>query len=314
MPSRRVGTIMKAGDNAPAISAIVISYNHRPYIRDCVESVLSQTLTESWEIILADDSSTDGTADYLATLADSNARVRLIPSAGNMGAQANLRRALRSARGEFIALVEGDDYWLSDTKLSQQLAHLRKYADVAAVGHLTQVQTVDDLSPYMGDFDKKSHLCLDSVVLGEFPHFSSLFYRRSRLPTTPQWFDGLRAADWPMCCLLAAHGGIDLLRSVMSVYRVNPDSSWRPLPFVERRLDHLRQLRALDLNSHVITQPVRRRAYERSYKPVFSGLVRTRPLSEAFRLGNSALRIAPSQAARVFPKWAFEQVKYGTRQ
>lgn len=298
----------------PVVSVVIITYNHRPYIEECLASVLSQDLEGDWEVIVADDASTDGTTDILLELAASNPRLAVLTTPTNLGVQKNLRRALSAATAEFVATLEGDDYWTDRSKLRRQSGYLRQHAALAAVGHLTEVVSSSGCSPYRDDFSGSHRLTLEETMAGAFPHLSSLVFRRELLPTTPLWSDGIRGADWLMCCLLAAPHGIGPLPNRMSCYRVNDESTWAPLPFAERRLDHLRQLHALDVNSDLLPADVRRVAYRKVYSLLYSGIARTPGVAEKRRLMWSALRVSPRRAAGALPLWAWSQMSERIRQ
>jgi glycosyltransferase involved in cell wall biosynthesis len=107
---------------APRVSVIVPVYNRATLLPLAVRSVFEQTFAD-WELIIADDGSTDGTANELARWRDSP-RVRVIDlrHSGNPAVARNV--AIRAARGEFLAFLDSDDLWMPD-KLARQLASLR---------------------------------------------------------------------------------------------------------------------------------------------------------------------------------------------
>jgi len=111
------------GDEAPTasdhpiVSVITSVYNVAPYIRDSVLSALQQTYT-SLELIVIDDGSTDGTVDCIRDITDPRLRVLKRPHRGQPAA---MNDGLAEARGDYIALLDGDDVWLPQ-KLERQLA------------------------------------------------------------------------------------------------------------------------------------------------------------------------------------------------
>jgi len=94
---------------APVLSVITPAYNVEPYLGACIESVLSQTLT-NLEIVVVDDGSTDGTADVLAKYAARDPRVRGFRGR-NCGVSHARNVAMRHARGRYFTLLDGDDLW-----------------------------------------------------------------------------------------------------------------------------------------------------------------------------------------------------------
>jgi glycosyltransferase involved in cell wall biosynthesis len=99
------------------------AYNHRAYVAEALESVLAQDYPDL-EVVVADDGSTDGTADVIREFAASDPRVVALLSAANVGISANHNRALDRATGEFVALLASDDVMMPG-KLTAQAAFMR---------------------------------------------------------------------------------------------------------------------------------------------------------------------------------------------
>ena len=100
------------------VSIIMPSYNTGAYIMDSIQSVLSQTYN-NWELIIVDDNSTDNTRSILE-LYRCDDRIRVLYNDKNLGAAISRNRAIRSAKGRWIAFLDSDDLWLPD-KLQKQL-------------------------------------------------------------------------------------------------------------------------------------------------------------------------------------------------
>ena len=115
--------------SGPLVSVVVASYNHAPFVADCLRSALSQGI-DPLEIIVTDDGSTDSTAEQIAALA--NPRIHLHRFAQNRGACVALNDAIRRSRGRYIAVLNSDDLFLPG-KLRRQLQHLQQNPRVGAV-------------------------------------------------------------------------------------------------------------------------------------------------------------------------------------
>ncbi len=98
------------------------TYNHAPYLRQAIESVLAQQTPFGVELVLGDDCSTDGTTEicrgYAARYPD---RVRLVTGEHNLGWRANYRRTFEACRGKYVAYCDGDDWWSDPQKLRRQV-------------------------------------------------------------------------------------------------------------------------------------------------------------------------------------------------
>lgn len=104
------------------VSIIMPSYNTALFIEKSIQSVLKQTY-KNWELIIVDDCSTDNTDDILATITDS--RIRYFKNEKNCGAAVSRNKALREAKGQWIAFLDSDDLW-KDDKLEKQIAFMEK--------------------------------------------------------------------------------------------------------------------------------------------------------------------------------------------
>lgn len=104
-------------ENKGLVSIIMPSYNSEKFIKDSIESVLNQTYP-FWELIIVDDCSSDKTVGIIRSFNDG--RIRLFINEHNSGAALSRNKALREAKGKWIAFLDSDDIWLP-TKLEEQL-------------------------------------------------------------------------------------------------------------------------------------------------------------------------------------------------
>ena len=116
------------GGTRPLVSICCTTYNHARYLEQALDGFLAQKCAFPCEILVHDDASTDGTADILADYAARYPDV-IFPlyEAENQysrGVPINETFNFPRARGKYIALCEGDDYWSEDTKLARQIAHM----------------------------------------------------------------------------------------------------------------------------------------------------------------------------------------------
>jgi glycosyltransferase involved in cell wall biosynthesis len=106
-------------DEAPVVTIITPTYNHEPYIHQCLTSALAQT-DPRWEQIVVDDGSTDNTAAIVESFDDPRIRLVRREHLGIMHLADTYNIALGMARGRFVAVLEGDDMWPAD-KIERQL-------------------------------------------------------------------------------------------------------------------------------------------------------------------------------------------------
>lgn len=129
----------------PLVSIVTITYNHEPYIRKCIEGVLMQQVNFPIEFIIAEDCSTDGTLAICKEYATKYPNlIQLITSENNVGAIVNERRAMKAAKGKYIAFCEGDDYWTDPLKLQKQVDFLEENPEYSVTFHRCKHYNVVD--------------------------------------------------------------------------------------------------------------------------------------------------------------------------
>ena len=118
------------------LSVLVISYQHKDYIRRCLESILMQKTIYDYEVIIADDFSTDGTREIIKEYRQKYGDIiKLVLQRKNQGATRNHYYALKMAKGKYIIAIEGDDYWTDVNKLQKQVDFLENYQECVGVFH-----------------------------------------------------------------------------------------------------------------------------------------------------------------------------------
>ncbi len=105
------------------VSIIMPSYNTGKFIKESIESVLAQSY-QNWELIIVDDCSTDNTDEVVSFFAD-EPRIRYLKNETNSGAAVSRNRALREARGRWIAFLDSDDIWYPE-KLEKQIEFMKE--------------------------------------------------------------------------------------------------------------------------------------------------------------------------------------------
>lgn len=120
----------------PKVSVIVLCFNNLEFTKACLYSLDKHTKYPNWELILVDNASTDGTAEYLTEYANRHNHVRLILNSENRGFAGGNNVGLRASDGEYIILLNNDTY-VTDGWITDLLRPLRRYADIGLVGPVT---------------------------------------------------------------------------------------------------------------------------------------------------------------------------------
>ncbi|OBF18368.1 sugar transferase [Mycobacterium kubicae] len=217
---------MPAADS-PKVSVVTTTHNQEAYVRKTFDSIVAQQTDFRIEVIVADDASTDATPSIIYDYTNRYPGLfRPILRPQNLGLNKNLTGALSTARGEYIALCEGDDYWIDPLKLSKQVAYLDRHPEVAVSFHPVQV-VWEDGSAKDSKFPPvhiRGNMSVEALILINFIQTNSVVYRRlDRYDDIPP---DVMPLDWYLHVRHAAHGGIAMLPETMSVYRRHAQGMW----------------------------------------------------------------------------------------
>ena len=118
----------------PLLSVCLITYNHANYIEQAIEGVLMQSVNFSWELIIADDFSTDGTREILLKYKEKYPNfIKLLLQEKNVGPGKNFSDLLNEPQSKYIAYFEGDDYWIDPLKLQKQVDFIESHPDYVLI-------------------------------------------------------------------------------------------------------------------------------------------------------------------------------------
>jgi glycosyltransferase involved in cell wall biosynthesis len=226
-------------NSEPKISVLMITYNHARFIRQALDSVFAQRTNFSYEVVIGDDASTDGTGAILAEYAEKFPdRVRLLLRQKNIGMNPNLADTLAACRGEYIALLEGDDYWTDPDKLNRQVEFLDGHPECVNCFHNVVVVSDDPAVPVQGyhlhpdgrrllcALDLKPRYAQVDFLRGNYIPTCSVMFRRTAAGTLPPWFKKLQLGDHPLHVLCTEHGLAAYLPGVMAAYRLHAGGVW----------------------------------------------------------------------------------------
>lgn len=203
------------------LSVCVITYNHEKFIRSTLESIIDQQFDQGWEIVIADDYSTDGTRIIIKEF---EARyphiVKLIFQPKNIGPALNFKDLILAAQGEYVAYLDGDDMMLSG-KIKKQMRFLEENKDCTIVAHNMQVEDADK-HEQLGAFSKLPEGKYDLNYLvrnGTFFCNSSKMYRNEANKDYP-YYDKLKVVgDLAWHIYQTKHHFIGYLSESLGVYR-----------------------------------------------------------------------------------------------
>ena len=207
------------------VSVIMITYNHEKYIEEAVNGVLMQKTDFDYELIVANDQSTDQTDSVIKRILSehpSSSRIHYIKREKNMGMVANFIDTARQSEGKYIALCEGDDYWTDPLKLQKQVDFLEQNNKYSMVCHDAQI--IDEVlgTSYL-DFTPPhpKQICSTKDLFGNnFCTTASILFRKQSISSVELPEFKVLAGDLFLKLLVSLNGLLFRMYEVMSVHRI----------------------------------------------------------------------------------------------
>lgn len=210
----------------------MITYNHEAFIAEAIESVLMQKGDFDLELVIGEDCSTDGTLSIIEKYQQRFPGViRVVTSTYNVGAQLNFVRAYEACKGEYIAMLEGDDYWIDELKLQKQVDFLDKNRSYSICFHnMKVIHEGDDKIIMSNPINQKTDLDIGDLAERNYITTASCVFKNKLVVNFPDWFYQAVAGDYCLHMLNAREGRIKYLPDVMGVYRVHEGGMWQTKP------------------------------------------------------------------------------------
>ena len=217
----------------PLVSIICTTYNHEQYIAKALDGFLMQKTNFQFEIIVHDDASTDRTTEIIkqCEIKNPNLFVNIYQEENKYSKIGNgiwSEIVFPKARGKYIAICEGDDYWIDCNKLQVQVDFLEVNQEFSFCFHNASIYYVD--KDFHEDFNKNLKFQIfktkDLLLKDWFIPTASLVFRKDMLPARfPNWYDNIYSGDVGLELLLSTMGDFYYIDKKMSVYRKNAINS-----------------------------------------------------------------------------------------
>lgn len=211
------------------VSINCITYNHEKVIANAIEGFLMQKTNFKYEILIGEDCSTDKTRvvieEYIRKFPS---KIRMITSEGNIGFMENIKRLYQNSKGRYIAVCEGDDYWIDPLKLQKQVGYMEAHKEctfcfhnaekVDAMGKRTNIVMLSNKK------NKKIFNAGEMALFGFIPTASHI-YRKECLQNPPEWYMKSSVGDLPLLLIATSKGYAYYFDEVMSHYRTGQINS-----------------------------------------------------------------------------------------
>ena len=220
----------------PIVAINCLVYNHEPYLRDCFEGFVIQQTNFPFVAIVHDDASTDGSAAIIREYEEKYPHIfKPIYETENQYSKRDgsldriMDEAINATGAKYVAMCEGDDYWINPLKLQKQVDFMEANPDyslcltnsivkfdnheVLAINHIWDTYTIEDVLNSNALNVKRRG---DNVV--PCAHTSTIFYRIPH-ETFPNWVSQCFIGDEPLMIYIAHHGKVKFINEITSVYR-----------------------------------------------------------------------------------------------
>ena len=240
-----------ASDSRRRLSVVLATYNHERYVRKALQSLFAQEFEDPIELVVADDGSSDRTVEVIREYQGADQRFRFVapPGPAHVGVTANYGRAFAACTGDYVAVLEGDDYWINPRKLQRQFDFLESHweCDLCAVNYFMFEEDrarFTSLAPI-----GTGHRFLDAqamVIDNPVGNFSACMYRKTALDALPSELFRMESYDWIINICVARTSLIGFLNEPMSVYRRHVGGVWTQKSDIEKLTRQLELIPAYD--------------------------------------------------------------------
>ena len=209
------------------VSIAIVTYNHEAFIAKALDSVLMQRTNFEYEIVIGEDCSNDNTRDIVSAYKRRYPDIiQLFLNEKNLGMHENGAQVLEACKGEYIAMLDGDDYWTSPDKLQKQADFLDNHPECTVCFHDALIVHEDKSEePTRYRTKQKEFSTVEDLLIDNFIPTAAVMYRRGLIGRV-SWAEALKMGDWVIHILNALHGKIGYIDEIMSVYVVHRGGVW----------------------------------------------------------------------------------------
>lgn len=243
--------IFKGMTRLPTVSTVIVSYNHDAFVGGAIKSALAQRGNFVQEIIVSDDGSSDKTRQIIGGFAAEQwMLIRDLSSDRNVGVSANYKRCFDAALGDYIAVLEGDDYWLDELKLQYQVEFLEHNPDCSMVFSKIRVENVEGGTVRTLRRQEEIRDCkldgshfLAHPTMNLIGNYSCCMFRTELIRKLPEFLFETRISEVTVAFFLENFGKIGFINRTMSAYRQHARGVWSGASREQQFAGHLDTLR-----------------------------------------------------------------------
>ncbi|MGE4457607.1 MAG: glycosyltransferase [Arcobacteraceae bacterium] len=227
------------------VSVCCAVYNQKDFIKETLDSFISQKTDFGFEVLIHDDASTDGTSEILKEYEKKYPNIikpiYQIENQYSKGLLVNHKFNFPRIKGRYLALCDGDDYWCDPLKLQKQVDFLETNSKFIGCSHNTKVlRTQQEKEEFIVNNITTNVFEIEDFTKGNsYFHTSSMVYRFDIHKEEILKLLTLHRGDWYISMVFASFGPIKYLDEVMSVYRIHDKGVWSELSAQEQVMKNL---------------------------------------------------------------------------
>ncbi|HAQ38598.1 MAG TPA: hypothetical protein DCQ58_08835, partial [Saprospirales bacterium] len=222
--------------NKPKVSIVCITFNHGSFISKAMDGFVSQKTNFTFEAIIADDCSDDNSRSIITKYAKKYPNIiKPILRKKNIGSLPNYVNALSRAKGQYLAICDGDDYWTDEFKLQKQVDFLDNNPDFSMCCHPFRQTYIDNsvqdkiITPWdfvSEDVKRRGYLTIKDIFPVNPIGSLTVMYRWSLKNKNLDWMKDYQIGDLVLHLLHADKGKIGVIDEVMAVYQRHVNGVW----------------------------------------------------------------------------------------
>jgi len=282
------------------VSVCMLTYNQEKFIAQAIESVMMQEADFDYELAIGEDCSTDKTRDICVAYKEKYPhKIRLLLRQENLGMMQNFVQTFSTCTGQYVALLEGDDYWTAPHKLQKQADFLDTHPDHAICFACTLAFDEDNhRKPYCipAPEYRRSTLTTEDLLRCNSIATCSVMFRNGLVGSFPDWFFSLRMGDWPLHIMNAQHGKVGYIDELMAAYRIHGSSYYSSSDMITNLLSNVSFYKAINSYLNFQYQTVIKEMLAQTYQAISHQYLLRNDTANARRYAFESIRTLPLRA------------------
>lgn len=247
-----------------AVSVCCLVYNHEKYLAKCLDGIINQKTKFKFEVLIHDDASTDNSRKIIESYAKKYPEIikPIYQTQNQYSKNVNINFVYQYPRvkGKYIALCEGDDFWIDEYKLQKQYDCMEKNVHCSLCTHIVKgvdifentISKTFPINSFSNNILKADEIIKHICTIESYPFQTSSFFYRSKyikeliLNEIPTFMKLVKSGDMTHLLYLISKGDIFYIDEVMSCYRIGTEESW------SMRMKHNHSLRTQHQNNYIL--------------------------------------------------------------